>query len=74
MSRPSHRRAVCVSHCRMRASWIAALVESGYSEGQRVTVGTLQTIAERAEAVGAEPPAITILGDVVTLSPAWPRT
>ena len=26
MSRPSHRRAVCVSHCRMRASWIAALV------------------------------------------------
>lgn len=50
----------------------AALVESGYSDGQRVTVGTLATIAERAEAVGAQPPAITIIGDVVTLSPAWP--
>ncbi len=50
-----------------------ALVESGYREGQRVTVGTLATIAERAEAIGAQPPAITVIGDVVTLSPAWPQ-
>ncbi|MEV7396426.1 uroporphyrinogen-III C-methyltransferase [Aeromicrobium sp. NPDC092404] len=49
-----------------------ALVESGYRNEQRVTVGTLETIAERAEAVDAQPPAITIIGDVVTLSPAWP--
>jgi uroporphyrin-III C-methyltransferase/precorrin-2 dehydrogenase/sirohydrochlorin ferrochelatase len=50
-----------------------ALVESGYSNEQRVTVGTLSTIAARAEAVDAQPPAITIIGDVVTLSPAWPQ-
>jgi uroporphyrin-III C-methyltransferase/precorrin-2 dehydrogenase/sirohydrochlorin ferrochelatase len=49
-----------------------ALVESGYRDEQRVTVGTLETIAARAEAIGAQPPAITIIGDVVTLSPAWP--
>ncbi len=50
----------------------AALVESGFRDEQRVTVGTLATIAERAAAVGAEPPAVTIIGDVVMLSPAWP--
>ncbi len=49
-----------------------ALVENGFAADQRVTVGTLSTIADRAEAVGAKPPAVTIIGDVVTLSPAWP--
>jgi uroporphyrin-III C-methyltransferase/precorrin-2 dehydrogenase/sirohydrochlorin ferrochelatase len=49
-----------------------AVVENGYSEDQRVTVGTLETIADRAEAVDAQPPAVTIIGDVVTLSPSWP--
>lgn len=51
-----------------------AIVESGCTPDQRVTVGTLETIADLADAVGAEPPAVTIVGDVVTLSPAWPPT
>lgn len=49
-----------------------AIIENGCMQDQRVTVGTLATIAERAEAVGAQPPAVTIIGDVVTLAPAWP--
>jgi uroporphyrin-III C-methyltransferase/precorrin-2 dehydrogenase/sirohydrochlorin ferrochelatase len=48
-----------------------AIIERGYSDTQRVTVGTLATIGERAAAAGAAPPAITVIGDVVRLSPAW---
>ncbi|MET0525532.1 MAG: uroporphyrinogen-III C-methyltransferase [Nocardioides sp.] len=50
----------------------AAIVERGYSPTQRVTVGTLSTLPAAAAAVGADSPAITIIGDVVTLSPSWP--
>ncbi|MCW2799085.1 MAG: cobA [Aeromicrobium sp.] len=50
-----------------------AIVESGCTPDQRVTVGTLDTIADRAGEVDAQPPAVTIVGDVVTLSPAWPQ-
>ncbi|NRQ50663.1 uroporphyrinogen-III C-methyltransferase [Aeromicrobium stalagmiti] len=50
----------------------AAIIERGYTPTQRVTVATLETLADTAEAAGVEPPAITIVGDVVTLSPAWP--
>ena len=49
----------------------AAVVESGWSDQQRVTVGTLSTIAERSAASGARAPAVTVIGDVVTLSPHW---
>lgn len=49
----------------------AAVVEDGYGPRQRVTVGTLADIAERAAAAGALPPAVTVVGDVVTLCPAW---
>jgi uroporphyrin-III C-methyltransferase/precorrin-2 dehydrogenase/sirohydrochlorin ferrochelatase len=49
----------------------AAIVERGCTPAQRVTVATLATLAEVAAAAGAESPAITIIGDVVTLSPAW---
>ena len=48
-----------------------AVVESGWSDQQRVTVGTLATIAARAAEAGARPPAVTVIGDVVTLSPHW---
>jgi uroporphyrin-III C-methyltransferase / precorrin-2 dehydrogenase / sirohydrochlorin ferrochelatase len=48
-----------------------AVVESGWSDRQRVTVGTLTTIAARATEAGARPPAVTVIGDVVTLSPHW---
>lgn len=51
-----------------------AVVESGCTPEQRVTVGTLATIADRAGEIGAKPPAVTIIGDVVTLSPAWQAT
>ena len=51
-----------------------AIVESGCTPDQRVTVGTLTTIADRAEAISARPPAVTIVGGVVTLSPAWQAT
>jgi uroporphyrin-III C-methyltransferase/precorrin-2 dehydrogenase/sirohydrochlorin ferrochelatase len=50
----------------------AAVVESGWTDAQRVTVGTLATIAELAAEVGARAPAVTVVGDVVTLSPHWP--
>jgi len=49
-----------------------AVIESGWSDQQRVTVGTLATIAAAAAAAGARPPAVTVVGDVVTLSPHWP--
>jgi uroporphyrin-III C-methyltransferase/precorrin-2 dehydrogenase/sirohydrochlorin ferrochelatase len=48
-----------------------AVIESGWSDQQRVTVGTLATIADAAESAGARPPAVTVVGDVVTLSPHW---
>lgn len=49
----------------------AAVVEDGYGAGQRTTVGTLSTIADRAERVGARSPAVAVVGDVVRLSPSW---
>jgi uroporphyrin-III C-methyltransferase/precorrin-2 dehydrogenase/sirohydrochlorin ferrochelatase len=51
-----------------------AIVESGFTPDQRVTVGTLETIADRADKVDVQSPAVTIIGDVVTLSPTWPPT
>ena len=48
-----------------------AVVESGWSEQQRVTVGTLATIGTRADESGVRPPAVTVIGDVVRLSPHW---
>ncbi|WP_454728773.1 uroporphyrinogen-III C-methyltransferase [Cellulosimicrobium protaetiae] len=48
-----------------------AVVEDGYGPRQRTTVGTLETIADRARDAGVRPPAVTVVGDVVTLSPAW---
>ena len=50
----------------------AAVVEDGYGPGQRVTVGTLATIADHAAEVGVRPPAVIVVGAVVRLSPAWP--
>lgn len=44
-----------------------ALVERGTRPDQRVTVGTLETIAEIAKERGVKAPALTIVGDVVKL-------
>jgi len=48
-----------------------AVVESGWTDRQRVTVGTLATIGARAAEVGVRAPAVTVVGDVVRLSPHW---
>lgn len=44
-----------------------AIIEKGTSENQRVTVGTLEDIVERAKNEGVVPPAITIIGEVVNM-------
>ncbi len=49
----------------------AAVIERGWTPDQRVTVGSLATIAEAASAAGAGAPAVVVIGDVVRLSPAW---
>jgi len=49
-----------------------AIVEDGYGERQRVTIGTLATIAHQAAARGVRSPAVVIVGDVVRLSPYAP--
>jgi len=49
-----------------------AIVEDGYGSGQRVTVGTLATIAHQAAARGVRSPAVVVVGDVVRLSPYAP--
>ncbi|RPF22771.1 uroporphyrinogen-III C-methyltransferase [Myceligenerans xiligouense] len=48
-----------------------AIVEDGYGPRQRVTVGTLDDIAERGAAAKVRPPAVVVVGDVVRLAPAW---
>lgn len=46
-----------------------AVIEDGWMESQRVTTGTLETIADLAEARGVKSPAVIVVGDVVALSP-----
>ncbi|MFL6164928.1 MAG: uroporphyrinogen-III C-methyltransferase [Ornithinibacter sp.] len=50
-----------------------AIVERGFAPDQRVTFGTLDDIAVRAAATGVENPAVVVVGDVVRLSPDFPR-
>ncbi|MCC2032578.1 uroporphyrinogen-III C-methyltransferase [Microbacterium allomyrinae] len=49
-----------------------AIVEDGYGTRQRVTVGTLATIASQAAARQVRSPAVVVVGDVVRLSPYAP--
>ncbi|WP_243228269.1 uroporphyrinogen-III C-methyltransferase [Microbacterium sp. CIAB417] len=46
-----------------------AVVEDGYGENQRVTIGTLGTIAHLAASRQVRSPAVIVVGDVVRLSP-----
>ena len=48
------------------------IVENGYLPNQRVTIGTLGSIADQAEAVGVANPAVIVIGDVVRVSPFAP--
>ena len=55
------------------ASCPVAIIERGFAPDQRVTFGTLGDIAARAAAAGVENPAVVVVGDVVRLSPDFPR-
>ncbi|MFD5214313.1 uroporphyrinogen-III C-methyltransferase [Microbacterium sp. NPDC058345] len=46
-----------------------AIVEDGYGPGERVTIGTLDTIAPLAATRQVRSPAVIVVGDVVRLSP-----
>ena len=46
-----------------------AIVESGWTEDQRTTVGTLVTIADLADAHEVRSPAVIVVGDVVNVLP-----
>ncbi|WP_353827044.1 uroporphyrinogen-III C-methyltransferase [Agromyces sp. SYSU T0242] len=48
------------------------IVEDGYGPRQRVTIGTLETIAHQAAVRGVRSPAVVVVGDVVRLSPYAP--
>lgn len=50
-----------------------AIIEDGYGPAQRVTVGTLDTIALQAARRGVRSPAVVVVGDVVALSPYAPE-
>lgn len=52
-------------------SCLVAIIERGFSPDQRVTIGTLADIADRAASVGVGNPAVVVVGDVVRLSPEW---
>ncbi len=44
-----------------------AIIERGFAKDQRVTVGKLEDIADKAEKAGVKPPAIIVIGGVVEL-------
>jgi uroporphyrin-III C-methyltransferase/precorrin-2 dehydrogenase/sirohydrochlorin ferrochelatase len=46
-----------------------AIIENGFANNQRVTIGTLGDIAARAAIRGVSSPAVVVVGDVVLLSP-----
>ncbi|MCQ1539560.1 uroporphyrinogen-III C-methyltransferase [Methanocalculus taiwanensis] len=55
-----------------------AIIERGFRQDQRVTIGSLSDITEKARATGVAPPAIIVIGDVVSLyrdgsEGAWSR-
>lgn len=55
-----------------------AIIERGFRPDQRVTIGSLSDIREKARESGVKPPAIIVIGDVVSLyrdgsEGAWSR-
>ena len=67
------RSALALLDAGRPASCPVAVVERGLLPDQRVTFGTLGDIAERAARAGVENPAVVVVGDVVRLSPDFPR-
>ena len=51
----------------MDAATPVAVIERGLRPNQRETIGTLETIAERAQERKVRPPAVIVIGGVVSL-------
>ena len=49
-----------------------AIIENGFAQNQRVTIGTLGTIVAQAQAGRVRNPAVVVVGDVVRVSPLAP--
>ncbi|MCB5272673.1 Siroheme synthase [Arthrobacter sp. SO5] len=64
--------AASLAHAGLPAGTPVGIVENGYLPNQRVTIGTLGTIADQAEAAGVANPAVIVIGDVVRVSPFAP--
>ena len=64
--------AAALGRSGLPAATPVGIVENGYLPNQRVTIGTLGTIADQAEAVGVANPAVIVIGDVVRVSPFAP--
>jgi uroporphyrin-III C-methyltransferase len=64
--------AVLVQHGKTKETPVA-IIERGLRKDRRVTTGTLATIADAAKAAGVKPPAVIVIGEVVSLyDPAQP--
>ncbi len=63
--------AALVSHGRP-ADTPVAIVQEGTTAAQRRVDATLATVGERARAEGVRPPAVIVVGDVVTVGPKRP--
>jgi uroporphyrin-III C-methyltransferase/precorrin-2 dehydrogenase/sirohydrochlorin ferrochelatase len=64
--------AASLARAGLPAGTPVGIVENGYLPNQRVTIGTLGTIADQAEATGVANPAVIVIGDVVRVSPFAP--
>ncbi len=64
--------AASLARAGLPAGTPVGIVENGYLPNQRVTIGTLGTIADQAEDVGVANPAVIVIGDVVRVSPFAP--
>ncbi len=83
-ARPDHTVILLMGVAKLRESTAAlaasgmpldtpvGIVENGYMPEQRVTIGTLASIAGQAEASGVANPAVVVIGDVVRVSPFAP--
>ncbi|MDQ0031323.1 uroporphyrinogen-III C-methyltransferase [Arthrobacter bambusae] len=84
-ARPDHTVILLMGVAKLRESAAAlaasgmpldtpvGIVENGYMPEQRVTIGTLASIADQAEATGVANPAVIVIGDVVRVSPFAPE-
>lgn len=53
------------------ASLPVAVIESGWTPQQRVTVSTLESIADESVRMGIQNPAVIVIGEVVSLREIW---